>query len=183
MVKSSKPVELDARRPVPAFTPEKTKKKTTVDPRFNSMVGHLNEGLYDASYSFLDDMRQAEEKQLKSEVRRLSTAKRPEMLQRREDLRSKLNEYKEERRGKEKAETARKVKRDARKVERDAVKRGKNPFFLKKSAVKEQELVAKYDRLKKTGKLEKYVTKQRKKQALKDSQMAPELSTFAPRRS
>ena len=182
MVKSSKPTEMDARRPVSAFIQEKVKKPRSIDPRFNGMTGQLNEGLYEASYEFLDEMKQTEEKQMKSELRRLSTAKKPEVLERKEALRSKLNEYKEERRDKEKAQTSRKVKRDSRKTEREAVKQGKNPFFMKKSVIKEEELKVKYDRLKKTGKLDKYIAKQRKTQALKDSQMAPELSTFAPRR-
>ena len=44
-----------------------------------------------------------------------------------------------------------------------AVKLGKRPFFQKKSALRERELVMQYDELKHEGKLDKYLAKRRKK--------------------
>lgn len=57
--------------------------------------------------------------------------------------------------------------------ERAAVKAGKKPFFLKKSAKRRAELVAKYEDLKKAGRLEKYLAKRRRKNAAKDHRYIP----------
>jgi ribosomal RNA-processing protein 36 len=57
--------------------------------------------------------------------------------------------------------------------ERGAVKDGKKPFYLKKSEQRRLELVAKYEELKGSGKLEKYLEKRRKKNAAKDHRYLP----------
>ena len=54
------------------------------------------------------------------------------------------------------------AKAAARRDERAAVKQGKKPFFAKKSDVREQLLLARYEDLKKAGKLDKFLTKKRK---------------------
>jgi ribosomal RNA-processing protein 36 len=50
---------------------------------------------------------------------------------------------------------------------------GKRPFYLKKSEKKRLELVAKYEALKASGGLEKYMAKRRKKNAAKDHRYLP----------
>ena len=55
------------------------------------------------------------------------------------------------------------VRTEARKEEVAAVKNGKKPFFQKKSSLRERELVAQYQELKKEGKLEKFLAKRRRK--------------------
>ena len=57
--------------------------------------------------------------------------------------------------------------------ERAAVKQGKQPFFMKRSETKRQELIAKYKHLKATGGLEKVVQKRRRKNAMKDHRYVP----------
>ena len=57
--------------------------------------------------------------------------------------------------------------------EKEAVKAGKKPFFLKKSEKKRQELVSRYEELKATGRLQKVLTKKRKKNAAKDHRYIP----------
>ena len=57
--------------------------------------------------------------------------------------------------------------------ERAAVKQGKQPFFMKRSETKRQELIAKYKHLKVTGGLEKVVQKRRRKNAMKDHRYVP----------
>eukprot|EP01063_Lacrimia_lanifica_P033955 TRINITY_DN6178_c0_g1_i1.p2 TRINITY_DN6178_c0_g1~~TRINITY_DN6178_c0_g1_i1.p2 ORF type:complete len:188 (+),score=88.15 TRINITY_DN6178_c0_g1_i1:126-689(+) len=179
---SNKITEVDARRPVSTHkvaiqcAPEPVRR----DPRFSEMSGKLNDGLYEASYNFLDDMRQKEEKQLRSDLKRYSTAKKPEAVAHREKLRAEFHEVKSAKRDKAAKESARKLKREWRKTEQAAVAKGKQPFFLKKGAKKEAELKEKFNQLKKAGKLDTYLQKQRKRQALSDAAMAPELSTFAP---
>jgi len=57
--------------------------------------------------------------------------------------------------------------------EREAVKKGKKPFYLKKSEQKKEELVEKYQELKTSGKLDKFLEKRRKKNSAKDHRYVP----------
>lgn len=58
--------------------------------------------------------------------------------------------------------------------EKEAVKLGKQPFFMKKSEKKKQELVRRYQELKASGGLEKAMAKKRRKNAAKDHRYVPE---------
>jgi len=53
------------------------------------------------------------------------------------------------------------------------VQKGKQPFFLKRSEAKKQELVARYKQLKASGGLEKVMQKRRRKNAMKDHRYVP----------
>ncbi|KAK1294918.1 hypothetical protein QJS10_CPA16g01757 [Acorus calamus] len=60
-----------------------------------------------------------------------------------------------------------------KKKEREAAKHGKRPFYLKKSEIREQSLIQKYNNLKAEGKLESFIEKRRKKNASKDHRYMP----------
>lgn len=53
------------------------------------------------------------------------------------------------------------------------MKEGKKVYFPKRSEKKRQELIRHYEELKATGRLEKAMTKRRKKNALKDHRYMP----------
>lgn len=53
------------------------------------------------------------------------------------------------------------------------VKNGKNPFFLKRSKVKEIELEERYNELKQSGKLNSFLAKKRQKNSNKDHLRLP----------
>ena len=55
-----------------------------------------------------------------------------------------------------------------------AVKAGKRPFFAKKSAVRERELLTQYEELKKEGKLDKFLARKRKKLGGRDHKRMPD---------
>jgi ribosomal RNA-processing protein 36 len=57
--------------------------------------------------------------------------------------------------------------------EKEAIAGGKKPFFLKKSEKRKRELLAKYEDLKVSGRLDKYMEKRRKKNAAKDHRYVP----------
>ena len=65
------------------------------------------------------------------------------------------------------------VRSAARKAEVEAVRDGKSPFFQKKSALREQALVAQYEKLEKSGSLNKFLAKRRKKVATKQHKKVP----------
>ena len=54
-----------------------------------------------------------------------------------------------------------------------AVAAGKKPFYLKKSEKRKRELVAKYEELKASGQLDKYMEKRRRKNASTDHKWLP----------
>lgn len=53
---------------------------------------------------------------------------------------------------------------------------GKKPFYLKKSDKRRAELMAKYEELKKGGRLEQYMAKRRRRNAAKDHRYVPRTS-------
>lgn len=57
---------------------------------------------------------------------------------------------------------------DSQTQEREAVKQGKSPYYLKKSEQRKLELLAKYEELKSSGRLEKFMDKRREKNAKKE---------------
>ena len=65
------------------------------------------------------------------------------------------------------------VKAEMRREEVAAVKEGKKPFFAKKSVIRERELLAQYDELRKAGKLEKFLEKRRRKNSSAQKRRLP----------
>jgi len=65
------------------------------------------------------------------------------------------------------------VQAEIRHEEVAAVKDGKKPFFPKKSALRERELVAQYKELRSQGKLDKFLEKRRRKNATKQHKRMP----------
>jgi ribosomal RNA-processing protein 36 len=61
-----------------------------------------------------------------------------------------------------------KLKVQSRKRAMDNVKQGKNPYFAKKSDLRRSELKNKFEKLKKEGKVDKYLAKRRKQNLQKD---------------
>jgi ribosomal RNA-processing protein 36 len=69
------------------------------------------------------------------------------------------------------AEDARQSARHSR--EKTAVAGGKKPFYLKKAAAKQDDLLAKFNELKASGRLDTFLAKRRQKLATKDHVHAP----------
>ena len=61
----------------------------------------------------------------------------------------------------------------SRREAKTAVEHGKRPFFEKRSEVRERKLLAQYEDLKQQGKLEKFLTKKRRKIDAKQTKRAP----------
>ncbi|KAL5715343.1 hypothetical protein ACHQM5_017176 [Ranunculus cassubicifolius] len=60
-----------------------------------------------------------------------------------------------------------------KKKEREAAKQGKRPYYLKKSEIRERELVEKFNKLKESGKLQSFIERKRRKNASKDHRFVP----------
>ncbi|TMW63615.1 hypothetical protein Poli38472_002556 [Pythium oligandrum] len=162
------PLEITSKRAVSRHRQAvEVKKKKTVDPRFESTAGRLNEDLFGKSYAFLDEYKQSELQDMKKQMKRAKSKTRKEELKQEINLRAQDLAEKQK---KEKIKTAlSKRKRE----EREAVASGKSAFYLKRKDKKKVELHAKFKDLQETGKLSKFMAKKRKKNASKDHRWLP----------
>jgi ribosomal RNA-processing protein 36 len=163
----------------------------TRDPRYDEGTsGHVDEAAWRKNYGFLFDQQRDEIERMKERLavsnaashrakQRGGGAKRrrtrekvlspeDEAALKHELERAQNRAAQEERRAKQQA-----IKSEMRKEEVDAVRQGKKPYFPKKSEIRERELVAKYEELRKEGKLEKFLAKRRQKNASKQRRALP----------
>ena len=151
------------------------------DPRFDALSGEVSEHKFRESYAFLDDYRANEIAELKSKMQKIRSKARKKGKRisetRAEELRelqvslTKLQQDQSTSRRERKFAAARsKVIGEERKKVAAGVKR---PYYLKRREIKKVELTARYDELKSSGKLDKFMVKRRKKNAQKDRRMIP----------
>ena len=176
----NRPVSQSSRRPVPRgshVAPLPTSRALGHDPRFEPVLETGGTAPSAAElqqvarkrYSFLFDERLPEER------RRLKAAAGREKKEgRKEELRAALGVAEAALRREAAQRRAEKAAGERRQREKEAVAGGKKPFYLKKSAAKREELVAKFEELKRSGGLDKFLAKRRKKLAQKDHVHVPQ---------
>ena len=139
------------------------------DPRFDVTSGHLDRNTIQSRYSFLNDYQIDEltslKKALKDPRAKLSQDQREKLQRKAVSLESKIAANKAKAREE-------KVRREHRTKEREAVAQGKKPFYLKKSDVKKQALVDRFEGMKSRQK-EKVIQRRRKKLAAKERKDMP----------
>lgn len=138
------------------------------DPRFDAMQQrNAHTGNVDKAYGFLADYQADEIAQLKAAVKTTKDPFEQDLLKR------KIGSMENRIKAKAAKEREQEVLRRHRKDERQKVEAGKNPYYLKKSELKEQALVEKYKGMK--GKeREKAIDKKRKKEAQKEIKRMPD---------
>ena len=145
------------------------KKRRVRDPRFDSIAGAYSEKAFKKRYSFIFDEKLPEERrELKESLTKIKSDQKREKLQRK--LQKITQQIKtEENRRKQEARREKVLRQH-----KEATQGQKNKFHLKKSDLKKQELILKYQELKETGGLERYMEKRRKRNAAKDHRYMPE---------
>lgn len=121
------PAEISTKIPVSRKRQVVTVHKRVVrDPRFDTLSGEYNPGLFKRTYGFLDDLKIEEMETLKRDIRREKDPEMKEKLQRGLQLmqQRQLAEKNKERR--------QAIKRDFRKQQEERVRQGKRAAFLKK---------------------------------------------------
>lgn len=144
------------------------------DPRFDpTIVGGRGGGGSGSSapgdaYAFLDDYRAAELKGLKEQLAKTKNVRRREALER--EIRSATDRS----RSMENNKREREVMADHKKREKQLIREGKKntPYFLKKSDVKKQALMKKYEGMKSKDRA-KALERRRKKAASKERREMP----------
>ena len=155
-----------------------------LDPRTNSLSGHLNEEQFEKSYEFLQDMRDNEIVQLKKQIgARKETGKKGKRKRRQmnisggsiEEDESRLLQLKQEKAAFERRMVERAAKRAVKNKIKIEVEEGKQgAYFLKRKEKRKMEFEAKIEELRKRGghkAVEKAMEKRRKKAKSRDSTM------------
>uniref|UniRef100_A0A8B9HGD2 rRNA biogenesis protein RRP36 n=1 Tax=Astyanax mexicanus TaxID=7994 RepID=A0A8B9HGD2_ASTMX len=160
-----RPEEMSAKKPVPFLRKVvPTKKMVSRDPRFDDLSGEFRPDVFKQTYNFIGEIR---EKEAESKLKKVkSEAKR-------EELKSLLKRMKNQDSARQRLEQQREKALQFKRQQRELVGQGHRPFYLKKSDKKKLELANKYTELKKSGKLENFLSKKRKRNANKDRRKLP----------
>lgn len=166
----NRPMEISSKKPVGRFREViQAPKKVIRDPRFESLCGTYDEDGHKKRYNFLyEGQLPTEKERLKNQMKK---TKDPEAV-------SGLKEQVAwiDKQLKSASSTKHKDKEylvKHKKKEREAAKQGKQPYYLKKSEIRKQELVEKFKELKASGKLASFIEKKRRKNAAKDHRFMP----------
>ncbi|RKF59367.1 rRNA biogenesis protein rrp36 [Erysiphe neolycopersici] len=132
------------------------KNRQARDPRFEPLGASLQAITLTKAYSFLDDYRETEMKDLKAALKKTKNVEEKEKLKRtllvmESKKKAKLRKLKEQ-----------EIIDRHRKQEKALVKQGKKPFYLKKSEQKKQVLLDQFNELK-GKKLDRVIERRRKK--------------------
>ncbi|KAJ5715123.1 uncharacterized protein N7483_012304 [Penicillium malachiteum] len=143
------------------------------DPRFDAAVmGHSGAGRFSEgtskAYSFLDDYRVSELKDLKEQFAKTKN------LQHKEQLKKQIRSATDKMKTAENKKREREIIADHKKREKQMLREGKksNPYFLKKSDLKQQVLEKKYEGMKSKERA-KALERRRKKMASKERKDMP----------
>ncbi|XP_078391086.1 ribosomal RNA processing protein 36 homolog [Cetorhinus maximus] len=164
----NRPIEMSTKKRVPYLRKVVPVKKRLVrDPRFDDLSGEYKPDIYDSTYSFLNDARDKEKQVIK---KKLKKAKNQNLREKLESLLWRMTQQDE-------AQTQRQQQRERvkefKQKQRERVQQGHKPYFLKKSEERKLELAEKYQELKRSGKLERFLGKKRKRNATKDCHKLP----------
>ncbi|XP_010871364.2 ribosomal RNA processing protein 36 homolog [Esox lucius] len=165
----NRPMEISAKRPAPFLRQVVQVKKTVSrDPRFDDLSGEYKPEIFEKTYRFINDIKQRErevvQKRLKKPIK---------SVQKKDELQFLLKRMENQERARKTREEQREKELEFKRKQREMAGQGLKPFFLKKSDKKKLELAEKYSELKKSGKLENFLSKKRKRNAGKDRRKLP----------
>ena len=144
-------------------------KREIRDPRFYRLTaGDFKDDAFKRRYAFVFDEKLPEEK---AELKELIKKSKSEHTKAR--LKSQLSRVVQQMKSEEIRRRRLSLDEKEHEKRRNAIAAGKKPYYLKKSERRKQELIAKFEELKSTGKLEQYMEKRRKKNASKDHRYLP----------
>ena len=167
----NRPREMSSKKPVSRFRPAvSVVQQEKRDPRFDPLCGEFDDKSFKEDYRFVSDIKSGELKTLKKQ---LLEEEDPETRKKIKYLVQRFeNQIRAERQKKEKEE----VKQKEAKERKEMIKAGKKPYFVGKREQRENELVARYEKLKQSGGVDKYIKKKSKKNAAKDRKLKEKLS-------
>ncbi|XP_038971540.1 ribosomal RNA processing protein 36 homolog isoform X2 [Phoenix dactylifera] len=143
-------------------------KRVVRDPRFESLCGTLDTEGFRKRYNFLFEVELPAEKEKLQKL--IKKSKDPNVI---EELKNHISWIDKQLKSGPRKSAESGILSEHIKKEREAAKRGKQPYYLKKSEIRKRKLINKYDELKAEGKLDSFIEKRRKKNASKDHRYMP----------
>ncbi|XP_060045855.1 kelch domain-containing protein 3 isoform X3 [Erinaceus europaeus] len=163
-----KPLEMSAKARVPFLRQVvPISKKVTRDPRFDDLSGDYNPEVFDKTYQFLDDIRAREKELVKKQLKKHRSGEEHEKLQHLLQRMEQQEIAQQERKRQQELRLALKRERRAQ------AQQGHRPYFLKKSEQRQLALAEKFKELKRSKKLESFLSRKRRRNAGKDRRNLP----------
>ncbi|KAM6940188.1 ribosomal RNA processing protein 36 homolog [Xenentodon cancila] len=163
------PVEISAKKPAPFLRQVvPIKKQMLRDPRFDDLSGEYKPEIFEKTYKFINDIKQREKEIVQKQLK-----KTKKNNQKKEKLQILLRRLENQERARQNREQQRERELQFKRQQRERAGQGAQPFFLKKSEKKKLQLAEKYQELKRSGKLENFLSKKRKRNATKDRRKLP----------
>ncbi|CAM8877045.1 unnamed protein product [Rhodiola kirilowii] len=165
----NRPSEVTCKKPVSRYREiVQVPKKVVRDPRFESLCGTLNEDGFKKRYNFLyEDNLPSEKQELGKQLRKTND---PEMTK---ELKNRISWIDRQLKSGSVNSAEAQILAEHKKKAREAAKQGKKPYYIKKSDVRTQMLVQKFEDLKKKGNVTSFIEKKRRKNAAKDHKYMP----------
>ncbi|KAK7126716.1 hypothetical protein R3I94_018034 [Phoxinus phoxinus] len=165
-----KPQEISAKKHVPFLRKVvPVKKRISRDPRFDDLSGEFKPEIFNQTHKFINDLREKETQLVKKNL------KKAKSKDKKGELKALLKRMENQQRERQRQEQDREKEIEFKRKQREMVGQGHKPFYLKKSDMKKLELAEKYSELKRSGKLENFLSKKRKRNATKDRKKLPNM--------
>ncbi|XP_057595460.1 ribosomal RNA processing protein 36 homolog [Hippopotamus amphibius kiboko] len=163
-----RPMEMSAKVRVPFLRQVvPISKKVARDPRFDDLSGEYNPEVFDKTYQFLNDIRAREKELVKKQLKKRRSGEEHERLQQLLQRMEQQEMAQQERKRQQELRLALKQERRAE------ARRGHRPYFLKKSEQRQLVLAEKFKELKRSKKLESFLSRKRRRNAGKDRRHLP----------
>ncbi|XP_030171412.1 kelch domain-containing protein 3 isoform X2 [Lynx canadensis] len=163
-----RPLEMSAKVRVPFLRQVvPISKKVARDPRFDDLSGEYNPEVFDQTYQFLNDIRAKEKELVKKQLKKHRSGQEHEKLQQLLQRMEQQELAQQERKRQQELRLALKQERRAR------AQQGHRPYFLKKSEQRQLVLAEKFKELKRSKKLESFLSRKRRRNAGKDRRHLP----------
>ncbi|KAK9540791.1 hypothetical protein VZT92_003219 [Zoarces viviparus] len=166
----NRPMEISAKRRTPFLRQVvSVRKPTSRDPRFDDLSGEYKPEIFEKTFKFINDIKQREREIVQKQLKKTKKSN----VQKKEKLEFLLKRMDNQERARKNREQQRERELQFKRQQRERANQGARPFFLKNSDKKKLQLAEKYQELKKSGKLESFLGKKRKRNAGKDRRKLP----------
>jgi len=168
----NRPQEISSKKTVKqlreVFATKKSKDIERRDPRFEEQSGRYSDNVFDKTYGFLNDIRDKEMNELKKMLKKTKSEDK------RQELNYLLQRMKNQRSSDQMKRKRKQLETNIRhKLTEELGTKSVKNTFVNKSTLKRLELMEKYKQLKKSGKLDKYLEKKRKRNANRERKKMP----------
>uniref|UniRef100_A0AAQ4RKI3 rRNA biogenesis protein RRP36 n=1 Tax=Gasterosteus aculeatus aculeatus TaxID=481459 RepID=A0AAQ4RKI3_GASAC len=197
----NRPMEISSKRRAPFLRQVvSVKKPMQRDPRFDDLSGEYKPEIFEKTFKFINDIKLKEREIIEKKLRKSKNSENKDKLEfllkrmvsdrtRPHHLLDTLHEsgstlngcasppslppQDNQERARQRQEQQRERELQFKREQRERANQGERPYFLKNSDKKKLQLAEKFQELKKSGKLENFLSKKRKRNAGKDRRKLP----------